>query len=63
MRRGELHFPEGNCCDMTGAIALFTSIHPEVELIVTYAGKETDTAYRKFSTGWAAKMPHEEWTK
>jgi hypothetical protein len=45
-RTGRLYFPVGNCCDMTGAIRLFTAIDPDVHLIETFAGGEPDTFYR-----------------
>jgi hypothetical protein len=43
---GRLDFPAGCCCDMAGAIELFTAIDPHVEVIETLAGGEPDTVYR-----------------
>jgi len=61
-RTGELHFPECNCCDMGGAVALFRAIDPDVRLIRTFAGGRPDTVYR-FNVGdsgeWSAFLPRE----
>jgi hypothetical protein len=54
-RTGLLYFPPANCCDMGGAIDLFTAIDPEVLLILTFAGDEHDTVYARSSGGqWVA---------
>ena len=54
-RVGVAYFPEDNCCDMDGCIALFTGIDPEVVFIQTFAGNIEDTCYRQHSDGeWAA---------
>lgn len=45
-RTGRLDFPADNCCDMAGAIAIFTAIDPEVAAIETYAGGKPDTSFR-----------------
>ena len=45
-RTGRLDFPEACCCDMTGAIQLFSAIDPEVPVIETFAGGEADTVFR-----------------
>jgi hypothetical protein len=59
-RRGRLYMPWGNCCDMTGCIALFERIDPDCALIETYEGNErgkgyqADTIYRLTEAGWEA---------
>ena len=35
---GKLYFPAGNCCDMSGAVRIFTGIDPDVRVIETFAG-------------------------
>jgi hypothetical protein len=45
-RIGRLDFPAGDCCDMSGAIKLFTAIDPDVLAIETFSGGEPDTVYR-----------------
>jgi hypothetical protein len=45
-RTGRLDFPTGDCCDMSGAIALFKAVDPSVRVIETFAGGEPDTVYR-----------------
>jgi hypothetical protein len=58
-RTGRLHFPQAECCDMRGAIKIFTGIDPEVQLIETFSGNEPDTIYQ-FNTAkrkWEAFMP------
>jgi hypothetical protein len=44
-KRGELHLPPNCCCDMSGCIAVFQAIDPEVKEVQTFAGKEPDTRY------------------
>lgn len=56
-RRGTLYFPANNCCDMGGAIQMFSAIDPGVEVIETYAGRRLDTTYRLSEDGWQA-IPH-----
>ncbi len=56
-REGRLEMPDGNCCDMEGAVGLFTAIDPKAETIRTFAGGKPDTVYRKDAgdtPGWAA---------
>jgi hypothetical protein len=53
-RTGRLDFPAGDCCDMTGAVSIFTAIDPEVRAIETYAGGEPDVFYRRNGRGWSA---------
>jgi hypothetical protein len=54
---GEMYFPAGNCCDMDGAVALFTAIAPGVHLIRTFAGTEPDTIFRRHRGQWKASLP------
>lgn len=59
---GVLFMPEYNCCDMTGAIEVFQQIHPDVQVVMTIAGNEADTAYHRQPNGeWVAELPR--WTK
>ncbi len=53
-RTGRLDFPPANCCDMTGAINLFTAIDPDVRVIETFAGGVPDKVYRREDGEWAA---------
>jgi hypothetical protein len=46
-KTGRLEFPEGDCCDMSGAISLFAAIDKDVRVIDTYAGGKPDTIYRR----------------
>jgi hypothetical protein len=54
---GQLHLPDGDCCDMTGCVALFEGIDPQVTAINTYSGDKADTVYRKEGTEWNALLP------
>ena len=49
-----LKMPEGNCCDMNGAIDIAQAIMPGVWRIATYAGGSPDTEYRKLKGVWVA---------
>lgn len=55
---GWLHLRAGDCCDMTGCIALFQRVDPNVKTIITMSGKVPDTAYRKLHDGWVAMRPN-----
>lgn len=44
-RLGNVHFPFGHCCDMTGCIEFFKRIDPNVAAIVTFSGPYEDTRY------------------
>lgn len=61
---GNLLMGEFSCTDMSGCIAIFTQIDPEVKLIRTWrCGGATpieDTCYRKWGDKWAASLPDEE---
>lgn len=54
-KRGRLNMEEGNCCDMSGCIDLFTRIDPDVNRIHTYAGKMPDTDYIHKHDKWTAR--------
>lgn len=56
-RTGRLDMIAGNCCDYNGCIAIFEGIDPEVATIMTYAGGEPDTIYRKEGKEWIAFFP------
>ena len=43
--------PEGNCCDMRGAIKIAEFLLPGVTTIQTVAGKKYDTMYQKHDSG------------
>lgn len=50
-----LYFPEGDCCDMRGAIRFCRKMAPNVWYIQTYSGKKRDTTYEKIGTDeWVA---------
>lgn len=47
-----LYFPDGDCCDMSGAINLANILHPKVKAIVTYSGRSPDRIYHKIGNAW-----------
>ena len=49
---GRLYLAPANCCDMRGAIEMFTSLCRDVARIETFAGKKRDTTYIKGDAGW-----------
>ena len=49
-----LILPEGNCCDMTGAIEIAEKIMPSVWRISTYVAGKKDTEYRLECGKWSA---------
>jgi hypothetical protein len=55
--RGRLIMTPGACCDMSGCIALFERIDPQVRRIETFSGDKPDTAYTySFDEGkWFAR--------
>lgn len=53
-RLGMLVIAEGECTDMTGCIAFFERIDPNVRQIQTVAGDEFDTVYTRTPGGWEA---------
>lgn len=48
------YLPEGQCTDMTGAIALAKQINPEVAFIATIGGNELNTCYGHRDGVWFA---------
>ena len=46
-RVGRVFMPAHCCVDMTGTIALFLRIDPEVQTIETFAGDQADTSYHR----------------
>jgi len=54
---GQLYLLDGDCCDMTGCVALFEEIDPKVTAINTYSGDHADTVYRKEGKEWNALLP------
>lgn len=54
---GQLYLLDGDCCDMTGCVALFERIDPKVTAINTYSGDKADTMYRKAGMKWKAYLP------
>lgn len=55
-RTGTLSLPPLCCTDMTGAIALFQRIDPQVEQIETFAGGQRDTTYALVFGQWQARL-------
>ena len=51
-----LKFPDGDYCDMNGAIAFVTRIWNGFEKIYTLSGKSPDTAYFRVGTEWTAML-------
>lgn len=51
-----LYMPEGDCCDMTGAIRIATILMPGVSQIDTFSGDVPDTRYRLEHGRWVAYM-------
>jgi len=54
-RLGRLFMADGCCCDMGGAIDLFTRIDPRVVKIETLSGDTRDTIYEKVGSEWQAR--------
>lgn len=54
-RTGTLVMKEGSCTNMTGCIALFRRIDPDVRAIATQSGADIDTSYHRDNDGrWVA---------
>jgi len=51
----ELYLPEGEHCDMRGAISVGKSLMPDVVIIATYSGKDLDTTYNRLEKRWSAR--------
>ena len=54
-QRGWLLQASGTCCDMTGCIALFKRIDPNVKIIETFSGRRADVRYVKQDGKWRAQ--------
>lgn len=46
------YFPEGDCCDMSGAIKIAETLSAGIKCIVTYSGAVPDTIYQKQRGEW-----------
>lgn len=46
------YFPEGDCCDMNGAVEVATAVHPKCKRIITISGDKLDTVYGLEKGGW-----------
>ena len=53
-KRGVAYLDEGSCTDMSGCIAFFERIDPEVLNIMTVADKKDDTLYTRRNGEWTA---------
>jgi len=47
-------FPAVCCCDMSGAIAVFQVIDPDVQQIQTWSGDKADVIYTRAGRSWSA---------
>jgi hypothetical protein len=54
---GQVYLLDGECCDMTGCVALSEEIDPEVTAVRTFSGDRADTMYRKQGKEWSAFPP------
>ena len=53
-----LHFPDGECCDMGAAIKLATCATPSVLRIQTWSGEKRDTGYIKEGSEWKSLLAY-----
>jgi len=53
-RRGFLYMADGDCCDMTGCILLFSRMDQDVERIDTISGDKPSTSYVLSNGNWRA---------
>lgn len=53
-KKAIIFFPDGDCCDMSGVIKIFTTIDKCVEFIETFSGKTKDTGYKKIRGKWVS---------
>jgi hypothetical protein len=58
-RTGQLHIPDGCCCDMQACIDLLEGIDAHVEVIFTYVGGKVDNIYSRTNGRWFA-IPAED---
>jgi hypothetical protein len=54
---GKVYLADGECCDMSGCVALFERIDPKVTAVETFSGDRADTVYRKAGKEWNAITP------
>ena len=54
-KEGTLRLPTGCSCDMSGCLALFAGIDPNVQRIDIYAGRELETYYARHGSRWVAE--------
>jgi hypothetical protein len=57
---GVLYLEDGGCTDMSGCIRLFKKIDPDVQTILTIAGRRRDTAYLRDDDHWRAVSAPDE---
>jgi hypothetical protein len=58
LRVGVIEMPAHYCCDMSGAIAYFKKIDPDVRQVQTYEARVADIVYTLTDEGeWLARMP------
>jgi hypothetical protein len=57
--KGQLYLLDGDCCDMTGCVALFEGIDSKVTAISTFFGDKADTMYCKERKEWKALLPRQ----
>lgn len=51
-RLGTLKMAPNQSCDMSGCVKLFEGIDPDVQMIETFAGNESDTIYKLVAGAW-----------
>lgn len=63
-RRGDLMLARRDCTDMTGVIAFFKNIDPEVKSIYTWSKRDMNTSYhRRFDGTWRAQEKNESYDR
>jgi hypothetical protein len=55
-RAGRLNMAPAGSCSMSGLVALFTKIDPDVQRIVTFAGDQPDSMYQRGQEGWESRL-------
>jgi hypothetical protein len=58
---GRVLMAPGCCVDMSGTIALFERIDPDIRTIETFAGNETDTSYHRVNGHWRSYGADGRW--
>jgi hypothetical protein len=51
---GDLHLPDRSWCDMSGCIALFQRLDPEVQQIQVWERSDRTNLYRRVGKRWEA---------